>query len=289
MIKNFFNKIVGKKQSGNNIMLSDSAGQTTPKLPDVKPDHFGSGLKDAYMDGWYDSANGILYTGFPVNAEDVVVDIGCGDGGAALFCANRGAHVICADISADKVASTLERLSSTPARKVEGVVSDANPLLIADAVASKVICMEVIEHVEDPAHFLSELVRIGKPGAHYLLTVPDPVAEHMQKGVAAEVYFQHPNHIRIIERAEFEKMVTDAGLVIESHTYYGFYWALWFMFFWISKVDLTNPDHPLLTHWTRTWEALMSNPETRQLRTNLNQLMPKSQAIIARKPVTKYA
>jgi SAM-dependent methyltransferase len=167
---------------------------------------------------------------------------------------------------------------------VQGVVSDANPLLLPDGVASKIISMEVLEHVDDPAQFLRELVRIGKPGAQYLLTVPDPVAEQLQVGLAPEVYFQKPNHVRIIQRDEFEKMVTDAGLVVERHEYCGFYWSVWWLFFWICKVDLNNASHPLLDNWAKTWEALMDTPNGEHVRRALNDLMPKSQVVIARKP-----
>jgi len=163
-------------------------------------------------------------------------------------------------------------------------VGDANPLLLEDGIASRVICMEVLEHVDDTAQFLNELARVGKSGAHYLLSVPDPVQETLQKGVAPASYFEKPNHIRIIPRDEFEKMVTDAGLVVERHEYYGFYWSVWWLFFWICKVDLNNASHPLLDNWAKTWEALMDTPNGEHVRQALNDFMPKSQVIIARKP-----
>lgn len=54
---------------------------------------------------------------------------------------------------------------------------------------------------------MAELVRVGQPGAQYLLTVPDPVAETVQKNLAPDSYFQKPNHIRIFQRDEFEQLV----------------------------------------------------------------------------------
>ena len=272
----------GRPAIGPATVIPQSSVASPAALPEVN--HFDIGLKDAGFDGWYRVESGELYEGFAIGVDDVVVDVGCGEGGCALFCANRGAHVIVADIDAAKVAASVQRLADTPARLVQGVVSDANPLLLEDGIASRIISMEVMEHVDDPAQFLRELARIGKPGAQYLLTVPDPVAEQLQVGLAPEVYFQKPNHVRIIQRDEFAKLVTDAGLVIERQGSYGFYWSLWWLFFWVCKVDLSNPQHPLLNSWTRTWEALLDSPQGNQVRKSMNDLMPKCQVIIARKP-----
>ncbi|SFH79625.1 Methyltransferase domain-containing protein [Collimonas sp. OK307] len=276
-----FKKIFGIRKSK---AVVPEAPATVAVPPAVAIDSFHVGLRDALESGWYLHESSELYRGFVISAEDVVLDIGCGDGGNSLFCANHGAHVIVADIDAAKVESTMQRLAETPARLVQGIVGDANPLKLEDGIASKVVCMEVLEHVDDTAQFLSELVRVGKPGAHYLLSVPDPVQETLQKGLAPPWYFEKPNHIRIIQRDEFEKMVTDAGLVIERHEYFGFYWSVWWLFFWISKVDLSNASHPLLDNWAKTWETLMDTPDGEQVRLALNNFMPKSQVIIARKP-----
>ncbi|WP_246542163.1 class I SAM-dependent methyltransferase [Collimonas antrihumi] len=277
MFKRFF----GSRKSE---AVVPEAPATVAVPPAAAIDSFHVGLRDALESGWYLHESSELYRGFVISAEDVVLDIGCGDGGNSLFCANHGAHVIVADIDAAKVESTMQRLVETPARLVQGLVGDANPLKLEDGIASKVVCMEVLEHVDDTAQFLSELARVGKSGAHYLLSVPDPVQETLQKGLAPPWYFEKPNHIRIIQRDEFEKMVTDAGLVIERHEYFGFYWSVWWLFFWNCKVDLSNASHPLLDNWAKTWEALLDTPNGEQVMRVLNDFMPKSQIIIARKP-----
>ena len=57
---------------------------------------------------------------------------------------------------------------------------------------SRIICMEVIEHVEDPAAFVAELARVGEPDALYLLAVPDATGERIQQAFAPDYYFQSP-------------------------------------------------------------------------------------------------
>lgn len=255
------------------------------------------GLVDAVQSGWYLGESNELFKGFAVGAEDSVLDIGCGSGGATLFCANRGAHVVFVDVVAEKVESLRARVAQTPARRVEGIVSDGLPLPLADASMSRVIAMEVLEHVEDPAAFLAELARVGQPGALYLLAVPDPVGEQMQKSFAPSYYFQQPNHIHIFEREQFGQLVIDAGLEIVRRDAFGFFWTMWMFLYWTSAkhagIELDGTSHdvvqppypPLLNDWAKLWMTVIQMPEAAPMKQALDQLLPKSQVIIARKPL----
>jgi 2-polyprenyl-3-methyl-5-hydroxy-6-metoxy-1,4-benzoquinol methylase len=123
------------------------------------------GLVDAVQRGWYANESDELLKGFQISAADSVLDVGCGAGGATLFCANRGAQVTFTDVVAEKIEALRTKVALTPARAFEGIVSDSIPLPIPAASMSRVICMEVLEHVEDPPAFLQELVRVGQSGA----------------------------------------------------------------------------------------------------------------------------
>lgn len=254
------------------------------RSPETNPIPSDPKLTDAYLSGWFRRDSGELFEGFPVNAEDTVLDIGCGDGPFASFCAERGAEVIFADIDAEKVAAVEVMLKQSSARAVLPLVTDANPIPLPDARANKIIAMEVLEHVEDPAQFMRELVRVARPGAQFLITVPDPLGESVQKKLAPESYFEHPNHIRVFPRDEFAQLIEGAGLIIERRVDYGFYWSIWWFFFWACKQDLSPPWHPLLESWTNTWNILLSTPDGPRIKKALDEAMPKSQAIIARKP-----
>ncbi|MDI9797805.1 class I SAM-dependent methyltransferase, partial [Pseudomonas aeruginosa] len=101
---------------------------------------------------------------------------------------------------------------------------------------------------------------------------------------AADEYFRKPNHIRVLGEEQFAALVREAGLEILSHSRYGFYWSLWMLLFWEAKVDFGNPDHPLLEHWARTWQALLDSPRGPAIKQALDAVVAKSQVIIARKP-----
>jgi 2-polyprenyl-3-methyl-5-hydroxy-6-metoxy-1,4-benzoquinol methylase len=50
-----------------------------------------STLADTSLSGWFRQETDELFEGFPIRAEDSVLDIGCGDGPFVQFCAQRGA------------------------------------------------------------------------------------------------------------------------------------------------------------------------------------------------------
>lgn len=270
-----------------------------PPAPTPAPDYVDArdcGLVDAVQSGWFLNASDELFSGFAIGPQDVVLDVGCGAGGATLFCANRGAHVVFSDVVPEKIEALRQKLEQTPARVVEGLVSDSNPLPLAADYASRIIALEMLEHVDDPATVLRELVRVGRPGALYLLAVPDPVGEHIQQGCAPAHYFQTPNHIHIFEREAFGRLVEDAGLVIERRASYGFYWSMWMMIYWSQLKasgeqqagethDVVHPPYsPLLDDWAGLWHRLIQMPEFSPVKQQLDRLMPKSQVIVARKP-----
>jgi SAM-dependent methyltransferase len=263
--------------------IRDGCSESGDRLMEDEPVSIDVGMRDAVLSGWYQAETGELFKGLVISSDDVVVDVGCGDGLTARFCAGRGASIIVTDIDPIKVQATERSLAGIAARSVRAMVSDSNPLPIEDGTASVVVSTEVLEHVDDPAQFLSELVRIGRSGARYLLTVPDPVAEALQKHLAHPSYFAKPNHVRIIQRDEFAALVSAAGLVVEQRSSYGFYWSLWWLMFWSSKVDFIGAPSPVLDTWARTWMALLDTPDGETVKRVLDDFMPKSQLILARK------
>lgn len=260
---------------------SENSTYSNPMQTDPTPDPT---LKDAYLSGWFQHDTRELVKGFSIDPEHTVLDIGCGDGTFIQFCANQGASVIFADIDADKIDMVTQRLKNSPAKSVHPLITDGNPIPLADGIADRVIAMEVLEHVDDPSQFMNELARVAKPGAQLLLTVPAAQSENLQKDLAPDSYFQKPNHIRIFNQDAFEKLVTDAGLIIERQFSYGFYWTLWWCFFWTCKQDLAQINHPLLQNWARTWDAMLETTDGIRIKKALDDALPKSQAIIARKP-----
>lgn len=242
------------------------------------------GLRDMIAAGWFQAATGELFTGFPVGPADTYLDVGCGDGGATLFAARQGSRVIATDVRPDKLAVLGRQLAAAGATAYECILSDTNPLPLPDETATRITCSEVLEHVPDPESFIRELVRVGATESLYLLTVPDPASEAVQQELAGETYWRPPNHVRIFEREDFARLVTDAGLEIEARHSVGFYTSVWWALFWSAGQELGEAEKPLLAGWTAAWERVLAHPDGLKIKQALDRCLPKSQVIIARKP-----
>jgi acetyltransferase-like isoleucine patch superfamily enzyme/SAM-dependent methyltransferase len=242
------------------------------------------GLRDDELGGWYNREAGELATGFPVGADDVVLDVGCGTGGMAAFCAERGARMILVDADANNLAASSARLSQFPGLRLETHASDAHRLPLADGSVSRIVCAEVLEHVDNPAAVMAELVRVGRPGARYLITVPGTAQEMLQKRLAHPSYFEKPNHVRIFDPQTFAALVRDAGLRIDRTSSHGFFWSIWMALFWQTAVPLSNAtSHPCLDSWARAWAEVLNGSQAAHVKGVLDEFLPKTQVIVASK------
>ncbi len=253
------------------------------------------GLMDAVMGGWYQQDSNELFEGFPISAQDSVLDFGCGAGGAAIFCGKIGADIYFADSIGERLDSLEQRLHETAARGVhKRLITDA-ALDIPDNTVSRVIAMEVLEHTPNPHEIVAELVRVAKPGALFLLTVPDSRGEELQRQVAPASYFSAPNHIQVFDQESFTQLVEGAGLTIERYFNQGFYWLIWLCFNWVSRREqglelegiaqdiITPPYNELSQLWSTTWHRLLKTQGGPELKHILDKLMPLTQGVIARK------
>ena len=273
--------------------LKDQNTNSRGVIPQNDVDPRICGLRDAVKRGWYQLDTGELFTGFRITKEDVVFDFGCGEGNAVLFCARQGAHVVFTDVDEAKIKALIEKIKTTGARKVEGFVSDTLPLPLPGEYATKILATEVLEHTTEPEKIMEELVRAGRPGARYFLTVPDSRSEMLQKPFADPVYFIRPNHIQIFDKERFVTLVENSGLKVERYETWGFYWTFFMSLFWLvhqkgdlqgAVLDAINPPyHRVLQSWSNTWAGLMELKGAEKVMESFDQYLPKTQLIIAQK------
>jgi SAM-dependent methyltransferase len=99
-----------------------------------------------------------------------ILDAGSGTGFGSAMLAEAGAEHV---VGIDNDTSAVEQASADRPHNVEFAVCDVAGLPFDDASFDIVTCMEVIEHVDNPARVIDELHRVLKPDGLLLLSTPN--------------------------------------------------------------------------------------------------------------------
>lgn len=101
-----------------------------------------------------------------------VLDAGSGPGGISIAFAERGANVDGVDIEAELVAIA-RTAADTAGSSAKFVLYDGVTLPFADASFDVALSISVIEHVDQPVRYLSEILRVLKPEGILYLAFPN--------------------------------------------------------------------------------------------------------------------
>jgi len=99
-----------------------------------------------------------------------VADVGCGPGYVLQALASSGSakQLYGMDFSSSSIKRSRE---AVPAGHF--LIGDIYHMACEDAVFDAVLCMETLEHLEQPAEALGELLRICRNGGHVIVTIPN--------------------------------------------------------------------------------------------------------------------
>lgn len=112
--------------------------------------------------------NEIFATAFAaLQGGDRILDIGCGDGTLYSYIKDKFRKIYGAEI-ADEAAHLAQKQGMFPS------IMDVNmSLSYKDNTFDAISCLEVIEHLLNPCHLLSEMYRLLRPGGQLVLTTPN--------------------------------------------------------------------------------------------------------------------
>jgi len=156
--------------------------------------------KEKLLDLYYEHFARYLYATEFVE-DRVVLDLGCGCGYGTYELAEAGAKLaVGIDNSAEAIdyaRGRYEHENSTFA------VADALALPFADDSFGAVVCMEVLEHLEDQKRLLSEVARVlGDEGILFIST-PNP-----NRPSISDEEKPNPFHVREVELEEFKDLLS---------------------------------------------------------------------------------
>ena len=135
-----------------------------------------------------------------------VFEAGCGEGYGADLLATTAARVLALDYDAATVAHVGNRYPA-----VEVITANLASLPLADASVDVVINFQVIEHLWDQTQFITECLRVVRPGGLLLVSTPNRITFTPGSDVPV-----NPFHTRELNARELAELLADGGFTLRS-------------------------------------------------------------------------
>ncbi len=186
---------------------------------------------DAAADRWWDPKGemGPLHEINPVRLEYVerhaqlagrdVLDVGCGGGILAEAMACQGARVVGLDLAEDLLGVARAHAREAGIEVDYRLESAEQHAAANPARYDLVTCMEMLEHVPDPAAVIAALAETARPGADlFLSTINRTSRAYLQAVLGAEYVLRllptgTHSYDKFIRPSELAEWARDAGLV----------------------------------------------------------------------------
>jgi 2-polyprenyl-6-hydroxyphenyl methylase/3-demethylubiquinone-9 3-methyltransferase len=156
-------------------------------------------------------------------ADKDVLDLGCAGGFMAEALAARGAQVTGID-PAERAINAARAHAAQSGHDIRYDVGVGEALPYGDGAFDAVVCVDVLEHVEDLTRVLAEVARVLRPGGMFLfdtinrnplarlatITMAEDILRLLPRGTHDPAMFIKPDELR--------RALTDAGLVVGPFT-----------------------------------------------------------------------
>jgi 2-polyprenyl-3-methyl-5-hydroxy-6-metoxy-1,4-benzoquinol methylase len=155
---------------------------------------------------------------FTVAEPSSLLDVGCGEGVLVHRWAQRHveARIVGIDLEEPSIQAGWEQRK---APNLQYRVMHAENLPFADGEFDAVTAIEVLEHVHDPEHTLTEMARCGQ--RHLLVSVPrEPLWRmlNMARGAYWSELGNTPGHLNHWSRRSFVELLSRYGEIVETRS-----------------------------------------------------------------------
>jgi ubiquinone/menaquinone biosynthesis C-methylase UbiE len=149
-----------------------------------------------------------------------VLDYCSRSGNGTLFFHGRGVlkNAVCADFSAGMGDVLKRKFDEAGFTDYDWLQTSTYELPFPDDSFDIVLCLETVEHVDDPGRLIREVTRLARPGATVVISTPNVLWEPVHAGSAIVRYHHSEGPHRFIRNRRLRKLILAAGLEIQSHT-----------------------------------------------------------------------
>ena len=143
-----------------------------------------------------------------IRADSRILDVACGTGGWLKVCSDYGVSVSGVDLS-DNAINVCRKVMPQGSFYAQ----PAETLPFGDSEFDTVTCLGSLEHFVDPENSLREMVRVAKPGATFVILVPNKDFLTRKLGLFGGTYQVDAKEVvRTLEEWEF--LFLAAGLTV---------------------------------------------------------------------------
>lgn len=139
-------------------------------------------------------------------ADQAVLEAGCGEGYGADLIASVARRVVAVDYDAATVAHVRARYP-----RVQVLAANLAALPMPDATLDVVVNFQVVEHLWDQPQFITECLRVLRPGGLLLMSTPNRIT--FTPGSDTPV---NPFHTRELNAAELRELLESGGFRVQS-------------------------------------------------------------------------
>ena len=141
-----------------------------------------------------------------ISSNDSVLEAGSGEGYITLLIAKKAARVVGIDIDKRFIASSKKRLAKAKITNTEIIHGDI--LTFSSKIKfDKIICSEVLEHLENPAPAIENLAKLLKPEGNLIITIPNEKVLNVARKLA------FPKNWRTIKQNTGHKIELNSRLI----------------------------------------------------------------------------
>jgi ubiquinone/menaquinone biosynthesis C-methylase UbiE len=161
-------------------------------LADLESEHWWYVLRSESVQKW----------ALSLPAGSKILDVGSASGGNTLLLGELGFNVTSLEMTELGVELQLKK-------GIHVVKGDATDLPFESNQFDAILCLDVLEHIEDDISALTEMYRVTKPEGKFLFSVPEDPRLWSQHDEAV-------SHVRRYSRNEFENKTTGVGFQIST-------------------------------------------------------------------------
>ena len=226
--------------------------------------------------------NTIDFNHFPLMPGQRILDLGCGEGRHALTAYTlEDIESIGVDLSFKDLTTAVQRFEdfAEPDNRSKSLslsVADGKCLPFPANSFDKVICSEVLEHIEDHHVVLAEINRVLKVGGMLAISVPRYGPEWICWKLSEDYHNEKGGHIRIFHAADLRRDVEKVGMIhFRKHWAHALHVPYW----WLKCIFWNKPEDPWVVrtyHRFLVWDLMKKPLITHYLEKLLDPIIGKS-------------